>query len=134
MSTTEDWIKKCEGYKPTPYVDTTGNVTIGWGHNLGSRPLTLAECQVIFDTDLSIAKNDLEKCAWYHTLPPGVQNALVNMCFNLGIERLLKFSVMISYLMEHDYTNAAKAALESEWARQVGQRAKDVALMISIGK
>jgi lysozyme len=134
MSTTEDWIKKCEGYNPNPYVDTTGHITIGWGHNMGSRALTLSECQLIFETDLNIAKNDLEKCAWFHISPPGVQNALVNMCFNLGIEELSRFTSMIKYLLVKDYTNAAKAALESKWAEQVGQRAKDVALMISIGK
>jgi lysozyme len=134
MSTTEDWIKKCEGYNPHPYVDTTGHVTIGWGHNMGSRNLTMAECQLIFDTDLSIAKNDLEKCAWYHMQPPGVQNALINMCFNLGIDELCMFNAMIKFLEIKDYTNAAKAALESKWAKQVGQRAKDVALMISLGK
>jgi lysozyme len=66
--------------------------------------------------------------------PPGVQNALINMCFNLGIDELCMFNAMIKFLEIKDYTNAAKAALESKWAKQVGQRAKDVALMISLGK
>jgi lysozyme len=56
------------------------------------------------------------------------------MNFNLGITKLLEFKDMITALEKKDYTSAAKAVLDSVWAKQVHQRATDVALMISEGK
>jgi len=52
----------------------------------------------------------------------------------LGLSRLLKFKRMIAALEREDYTNAAKEALDSRWAEQVGNRAKDIAVMIRVGK
>jgi hypothetical protein len=37
---------------------------------------------------------------------------------------------MIAALMNHDFNKASIAALNSEWAIEVGERAKDVALMM----
>jgi len=62
-----------------------------------------------------------------------VKNALLNMCFNLGINRLLGFKKMVAALQEKNFTLAAKEALNSKWAEQVGERAKDIALMIRQG-
>ena len=53
------------------------------------------------------------------------------MCFNLGIVKLLKFEKMIKALEQKNYSQAAKEALHSKWASQVGKRAIDVAVMIS---
>lgn len=58
----------------------------------------------------------------------------MNMCFNLGISRLKGFKRMIVALEKKNYTVAAMEALDSKWSTQVGQRAKDIALMIREGK
>jgi lysozyme len=66
--------------------------------------------------------------------PEGVQMALINMNFNLGIHKLEQFVGMINALREKNYTLAAQEALNSLWAKQVHQRATDIALMIREGK
>ena len=49
------------------------------------------------------------------------------MCFNLGLPRLLKFKKMIIALEQGYYDQAADEALDSQWARQVGDRAQRIA-------
>ena len=129
----KDWIKKCEDFKSHPYLDTVGKLTIGWGRNIEDNGISQAEGDFMFDNDFARCQADLKQYTWYTTQPQNVQDALMNMCFNLGIGRLRGFKKMIAALERKDYTTAAIEALNSKWANQVGQRAKDVALMIRQG-
>lgn len=131
-ATTQKWIKHYEGLDLHLYTDTTGHTTIGWGRNL-DKGISLDEAELMFKNDLNEAVSELEAFYWFNELPPSVQNALVNMNFNLGITEFLTFSDMIHALIAKDYTKAAQAVLDSLWAKEVGQRAKDVALMIRQG-
>jgi lysozyme len=133
MQELEQWIKSYEGLRLDTYIDTNGHCTIGWGHNLEDG-ITLDEAELIFQNDLKQAMKELEQCSWYVSQPPGVKQALVNMNFNLGITELLEFKVMIKCLESSDYTGAAQAVLNSLWAKQVHQRATDVALTFRAGK
>ncbi len=129
----KDWIKRCEAFKSHPYLDTVGKLTIGWGRNIEDNGISQAEGDFMFDNDFARCERELAPYPWYVNQPEGVQAALMNMCFNLGIGRLLGFRKMIMALTAKDYTTAAIEALDSKWAKQVGQRAKDVALMIREG-
>lgn len=133
MTDVRAWIKKCEALKLQMYIDTTGNPTIGWGRNL-RKGISIDEAELMFQNDFKEAVAELETCSWYHPLPDGVKNALINMNFNLGIGKLLQFKQMIAALTAKNYTLAAQCALDSKWATQVGNRAKDVAVMIREGK
>ena len=126
----EAWIKNCEGLKLEPYLDTTGHLTIGYGRNLSERGISASEAERLFQNDIAMTIQDLENQEWYLSLPLQIKYALINMCFNLGISSLLEFVDMIAALKAKEYTKAAHAVLDSHWADQVGQRAKDVAVMI----
>ena len=132
--TLKDWLIENEGLRYHPYTDTVGKLTIGVGRNLSDRGLTLEEIHFLLDNDIARCKKDLSSLDWYKTQPPGVQEALLNMCFNLGITRLKKFTKMIDALRVRQYHKAALEALDSTWAQQVGDRAKQVAAMIREGK
>jgi lysozyme len=129
MTDIQTWIKQCEGLKLTPYSDTTGHLTIGWGRNL-TVGIRLDEAEFLFQNDFNQTLSELQICDWFDNLPPNVKNALINMNFNIGISKLLEFTNMITALKEKDFTKAAQEVLNSEWAKEVGDRAKDVALMI----
>lgn len=124
------WIKHYEGYSSKAYKDTNGKLTIGWGRNLDDDGISVTEAEMLLDNDMAITEKELLAESFYLNAPGNVKDALFNMCFNLGIEGLSEFKGMISAIESHDYTKAAKAALDSKWAEQVGQRAKDVALMM----
>jgi lysozyme len=133
MQDLQQWIKSCEKLELHTYIDTNGHCTVGWGRNLedGIRP---DEAELMFQNDFNQAVKELEQFAWYNKQPQGVKNALINMNFNLGITDLLEFKAMINCLQSFDYTGAAQAALNSKWAKEVHQRATDIALMIREGK
>lgn len=130
----KNWLKKCEGYNNKPYLDTVGKTTIGWGRNLSDNGISLDEAELMFQNDLKRALSDLAPYPWFKDSPEHVQAALVNMSFNLGLTKLLLFKRMIAAISAKNYSQAAREALDSRWASQVGKRATDIALMIIGGK
>jgi len=133
MQDLQQWIKNCEGLNLHTYIDTNGHVTVGWGRNL-ENGIRLDEAELMFQNDLKQTIHELEQCSWYINQPQGVKNALINMNFNLGITKMLEFKEMITALENKNYSAAAHAALNSLWAKQVHQRAKDIAVAISAGE
>jgi len=133
MQDLQQWIKNCEDLNLNSYVDTNGHLTIGWGRNL-ENGITLNEAELMFQNDFNRSIRELQQCDWFLMQPEGVQNALINMNFNLGITKLNGFKKMIEALQDKDYTMAALEALDSRWANQVHKRANDIAVMIRAGK
>lgn len=123
-----------EGYDDKPYLCTAGKLTIGYGRNLQDNGISQDEGDLMLENDMKRCEKDLLTCSWYLDSPSSVKDALFNMCFNLGLPRLLGFKRMIAAIKNKDYVTAAREALDSKWATQVGKRAKDVALMIREGK
>lgn len=130
----ELWIKKHEGFDDNIYMDSADRLTIGYGRNLQDNGISKDEAEYLFDNDFNRTQKDLDSLAWYHTTPVAIKDALFNMCFNLGLPRLLTFKKMLKAIIEKNYNEAAREALDSKWAKQVGDRAKDVALMIRNAK
>ena len=130
----KNWIKKCEKFMPHPYLDSVGKLTIGYGRNLNDYGISQEEADYLFDNDFDNCKRELSQYSWYINQPQGVQGALINMCFNLGLPKLMGFKNMLAALEAKNYTLAAQEALNSKWASQVGDRAKDIAVMLREGK
>lgn len=129
-----DWIADHEGFRSKVYEDTVGKNTVGFGRNMSDVGITLEEGYYLLDNDIKRCLADLEHYHWYNRSPRGVQEALINMCFNLGITRLLNFKKMIKALEGGNYHVAALEALDSTWSKQVGNRAKDIAAVIRNAK
>ena len=127
----KSWIKHYEGFNGKAYMDSRGRLTIGWGRNIQEVGITPAEGDYLFDNDIAFVEKVLLQHNFYLNAPGNVKDALFNMCFNLGINGLLEFKDMIKAIEDKNYSLAAKAALASSWAMEVGKRAKDIALMIS---
>jgi lysozyme len=51
------------------------------------------------------------------------QRVLANMCFNMGITRLLKFRNMLGAIQLKNWDRAADEMVNSPWYTQVGARA-----------
>lgn len=129
----DTWIKNQEGLKLTIYKDIVDKWTVGYGRNIQDRGISTDEAELMFQNDKKLCIKQLNQYSWYLVAPQHTQFALINMCFNMGINRLLGFKKMVRALIEKNYTQAAIEALDSKWAQQVGQRAKDVALMMRQG-
>lgn len=134
MMSLRDWIIGHEGVKLKPYVCPSGKLTIGVGRNLTDNGISLEEAYMLLDNDIKRCYRELSVYSWFIALDPNRQDAIVNMCFNLGISKLLGFKRMIKALERKDYTRAAIEALDSKWAKQVKGRAIDIASVIREGK
>lgn len=118
-----------------PYVDTVGKVTIGWGRNLTDRGVSFVEAENMLDHDIDVAIRDCSaKFPWFASLDPVRQGVLVNMCFNMGLTRLLQFRNTLKLIEKGQYEHAAIQMLQSKWADQVGDRALRLAEQMRSGR
>lgn len=114
-------LRRDEGYKEKPYVDTRGKVTIGIGHNLTDRGLSSAAIMFIYNEDAKLAIGDLDRnIPWWRDLDEVRARALVNMCFQLGWPGLSKFARMLAALHLGEHAVVHQECLDSDWARQLG--------------
>lgn len=126
-----------EGKKLKAYHDTEGLLTVGIGHlikktdppairdlKLGDS-ITEDQCRELLNNDLAIAISDFRVIFnnW-ETLPAEAQEILINMLFNLGRDRFMKFKKLIAAVYEHNWSEAALQMEDSRWYRQVGDRSK----------
>jgi len=132
-----DQLTLHEGSKPFVYKDTTGHWTIGVGRNIspGGMGLSEEEISYLLKNDIRRVDKELEKAfKFYVGLDPVRRDALINLCFNIGLPRLRKFNRALRSLEVSDYEDAAVELLDSLWANQVGKRAEDIAHMIRTGE
>jgi lysozyme len=127
-------LRRDEGLRLKPYRCTAGKLTIGYGRNLDDKGITEAEAEDLLRDDVAGVFAELDRALpWWRDLSPTRQRGLANMAFNLGVPGLLKFRLMIGALKRSDYQEASRQALDSQWAGQVGDRAKRIADLILKG-
>jgi lysozyme len=128
-------LKNQEGLRLKPYKDTVDKLTIGYGRNLNANGISIAEADTFLDHDISTAIEAVSsRIILWHSLDDVRQRVLIEMCFNLGIDGLLKFNNFFLALHLHDYDTAAKEMLNSLWSKQVKNRAIELATMMETGK
>lgn len=120
-----------EGIRLQPYRCTSGKLTIGVGRNLDDVGITPSEAMSLLQNDIRRVISELEEnLPFWDDLTLKRKEALIDMCFNLGLTRFMGFKKMLKALEIRDWKEAKKQALDSRWAKQVGQRAIDIADMI----
>lgn len=136
-------ILRHEGYEARLYIDSVGIPSIGIGFNinyLNFEKYGIDRNNPFMDFDMALTiMNDkvdniilnLQILPWFIELPEQIQEVLVNMCYNLGMSKLLDFKRTIGYLKIGDWKNAAKEMLNSKWADQVGSRATELSNIVS---
>lgn len=148
-------IEASEGRRLHVYRDTLGIPTVGIGCNLeapGVREMFEA-CGANYDevlagtADLGDAQCDyIYRCQatavlrWlvglfpaFFTYTQNRQVALLDQGFNLGETRFREFRGEISAILSGEWEKAAQEALDSVWAKQVGERATRDAAWLAQG-
>lgn len=121
-------LRRDEGVRLKTYQCSANKLSIGIGRNLEDRGITRDEAEYLLSNDLSETFTNLDRaCPWWKKLTPQQQRGLANMCFNLGLGKLLGFRQMLAALERGDGRAAADHALASLWAKQVGERAQRIA-------
>lgn len=123
-----------EGVKLKPYRDTVGKLTIGVGRNLDDVGITQVEAARMLDADIQRTMAALDSALpWWRNLDEVRGRVLVNMAFNLGVAGLLGFKHTLADMQAGNYALTAAGMRASKWARQVGERAERLAVLMERG-
>ena len=136
-------IQADEGWSATPYQDTLGHWTIGYGTKMSDITVAeLVQCwqaencakgirrdqgEIFMRHDLLRVLRWLDAYDWWHNLSDKQARAIANMAYNLGQTKFRQFRKMLYALARGNYFSAKKEALDSRWAKQVGSRATRIA-------
>ena len=126
-------LKRHEGLRLKPYLCSEGKITIGFGRNLEDMGISEKEAEMLLMSDIERCYEELDVFSWFHDLDQVRQEAMVNMLFNLGLPTFLEFKRTLKFMAEGAYSQAAVEMLDSKWADQVGDRAKELAYMVETG-
>jgi len=128
-------LVKHEGLRLKPYRCTAGKLTIGVGRNLDDVGITQGEAMALLDNDIQRVEREVEQAfPWYDRLSAPRKNVVLNMVFNLGLARFRGFRNAIAAMQTENWADAAAEMLDSKWARQVGNRARELARQMETGE
>lgn len=127
-------LRKHEGFRRFVYFDSVGIPTVGIGRNLKDRGITEAEAFFLLENDVQVVVEELRiALPFFDALDETRQVVLVDMAVNMGVPKLLGFSKALTAMREARWTAAAAEMLDSQWSRQVGNRAIELAEMMRTG-
>ena len=125
-------VMKDEGFRASPYLDSVGVPTIGYGTTviMGKKvtmddpTITPQDARHLLRADLYGAAIDAQDLFWnFATMNDVRQEVLVNMTYNLGKRGLAGFKKMLAAAESLDYDTMAEEMTDSKWYGQVGKRA-----------
>lgn len=133
--TLKEQLLRHEGLRLKPYKDTVGKLTIGVGRCLDDNGISKTEAMAMLENDIQEATNDLlGTIPWTAKLDWPRKAVLINMTFNMGINRLLGFKNTLMAIEDGRWKDAHDGMLASKWATQVGPRAIELARQMLTGE
>lgn len=128
-------LKQEEGFSSKPYRDGGGKLTIGYGTNLDAG-VDQIEADFLLMHRILLSQAALDQdLPWWRELDPVRQEALLDLCYNMGIGGLLGFKRMLAALEAGQYKAAASELTLSLWIKQVQvSRSNRIKAMIETGK
>ena len=134
MEKLREELEADEGVKYEIYNDHLGYATFGIGHLIldsdpeqGSpvgTPVSESRVAEAFESDIVQVVSDCETLyPDFESLPEDAQRIIANMMFNMGRPRLSKFKGMKRGVDAQDWNAAADEMIDSNWYKQVTNRA-----------
>lgn len=153
-SSLAEYVAKNEGFgkkgKPGQiYVDTMGKRTVGYGFNIddpyirsqipadivaGKRPMQEAEAMPLLQKFINNAQKDAISLVGedvFNNLSDSQKIALTDVVYNLGKGKASGFKKTIGAIKAGDFNTAGMELLDSDYAKQVGDRALRNSRMLS---
>jgi lysozyme len=123
-----------EANRQFPYQDTVGKWTIGIGHNLTDKGLSMRMRQLLFEEDWIEAQQALLRIdPWVVYLDPVRQAVFVDLVFNMGPGTWRQFKQSRAAFQAGDFEMGIVHLKNSKWYRQVGTRADRLIDMLITG-
>jgi lysozyme len=146
-----------EGLRTSSYDDTVGARTVGYGFNMdsgiakkiwkqagiqapfdavyrGRAAISTQDAQRLKMASVDIALNDARSLfPNFDKLSDTRKDALLNLSYQMGVNRLAEFGNMRKAIENGNFTEAARHLLKSKYAKQVPARAKEQARKLMVG-
>ena len=131
MSLLDD-IKKHEGFRSRVYQCTEGYDTIGYGFAIKDLDIEEDIGEMILIRKLEkLQKRIASTFGWFFNSPEEVKDVVTNMCYQLGVSGFSRFKKTIYLLETEQYHEASIEMLDSLWAKQTPNRAKELSEILS---
>jgi len=120
------------------YQDSEGYWTLGYGRlidaSLGGG-ISDGEANFLLRNDVSSVYGELiQAYPWIDQISAVRREAFINQAFNLGLTRFGGFKLMLKAAENGSWDECAEQALDSKWAKQVGQRAVELSEQLRTGE
>ena len=115
---------------------SSGKWTIGYGHNLEDNGISESTAEFMLSEDIETARRGLKKVFTNEDLKYIDEvrfNALVDMMFQLGLNKFRGFKNMTASIKVGDWLNVASHAMDSKWYKQCPNRASEIVRMLQFG-
>jgi lysozyme len=120
------------------YKDPEGYWTVGIGRCVDPEiglGLSDDEVDYLLSNDINRVVKELgTEFSWFSSLNEARRDAMIDMCFNLGMPRLKGFVKALAAMEDENYEVAYVEFMDSRWSKQVGQRADRLCNMIRSGE
>ena len=120
-------IKKHEGFKSKVYKCTEGYDTIGYGFAIKDLIIDKDVADLILMKKLhALLERVVIAFPWFKDIEDDAKEVVINMCYQLGLRGFSKFKKTIYLLETEQYEDASVEMLDSLWAKQTPNRAKEL--------
>ena len=124
-------IKHHEGFVEHVYQDSLGIDTIGYGFAIKDLVLEEDLCDEILLRKIRIlGRSVMGKFPFFDSLPSDCKDVLMEMCYQLGVTGVSKFKKALKAMEDGDWEKAADEMLDSKWAKQTPNRAKEMSNIV----
>ena len=134
MEEVKQRIKEHEGFRDTVYADSLGYATIGYGHLVlptdnfvEGVTYPKEQLEELFDMDFNQAKQSANELLVGLDINDIAKGVIVEMCFQLGKPRVMKFKKMWVAIRNNDFEEAANQMIDSAWHKQTTSRCESLA-------
>ena len=132
-------IRDHEGFRDTPYLDSLGKATIGYGHLITDEDNFELDKEYSKDELLKLFEKDFEKAQMgadqlvghIQELHIEAKNIVTEMVFQLGPQGVRNFKNMLSALEARDYQKASMEMLDSRWHAQTTNRCESLSKIMA---
>ena len=124
-------IKEHEGFRSQVYKCTAGYDTIGYGFAIKDLVLDedIAE-EILLRKVEALIKRVRKRFDWLDSVHPAVQGVLVEMSYQMGLSGVCKFKKALNAMQMGQWDIGARELLDSRWAKQTPNRAKELSDII----
>ena len=120
-------IKHHEGFVEHVYDDSLGIPTIGYGFAIKDLELDKDICDIILERKLHNLEDSVNfKFSWFMYMPQEIKDVVMEMSYQLGVNGFSKFKKTIAFLQNKQWEEASVEMLDSLWAKQTPNRAKEL--------